>query len=188
MQYSKELPQIPSEGKWWGSVEKPSKRLIVEHLAMATLFDLRGQVQLDLPKSSWDVEKIIISTNYFKLRQLKDPNYDLGFLTSFSMDDGGKLCKPNEKWNMWFFLPVAYPLCQPSVVLFTEERWITDPHHILRSIFVEGKEYPAVSCHCPPGFHNSGFTTCLHHAQQAICYLRSNLDSKKNGGKMKFYG
>lgn len=189
----KELPTANSE-KWWKDGEKPSERLVIEALAMSSLFDTKRTVNFVLPKSSWDVKEIKITTPHLSVERFENQDIDLGWWVNFSVNDGNNLCLSKDFWRMLILPTNDYPYKQPLIAIWNDRGWVKDGHHMGPTIELKWSKWKTgetynfpIICHCESWFHNPGFTTCMMHSQQAILWLRSRLYSLKHNIPMKDY-
>lgn len=177
---TKELP-TNFRGRWWGNEHEPSQRLIDEVLSMKTLFDVDYPIKRDLPKTSWDVTSIVISTKFIDAGSLKalSSSFDYRFHIEFSMNDRSHICKSADIWTMDIFCPNTYPDNKPEISIAG-----LSGEHILNPIWVGGKAYPLVCIH---RYHDPAHDTCVTYASHGICFLRAKLTALKHRTSMDNY-
>ncbi|MBI3397043.1 hypothetical protein HY045_01055 [Candidatus Woesebacteria bacterium] len=186
---TKEL-SITKTGSWLGTENKPSLRLAEEIAAMITFFDLKNITELELPKSSWDVNKIQVVTKTRSLKKFIDPAYNLGWSIKFSMRDGNRLCRPDQVFTMLIFCPSNYPFDWPVLATLDQSDnklglGLGTDTHVLRHQTIAQTNYP-IMCHRDHSSrdwlqgHDPARTTMQMHAISGIMWIRAYLNMKKN--------
>lgn len=181
----KELP-AQQGGNWYERGGKMTKRLEYEILHMKAFFDVNHVRRIKLPRTSWDVSNFDIRTCLLRLHPVKDAGYPLGWDVQFSMDDGGKLSKPNQVWTIKLFYPNTYPFAAPITSLLDERGHILYGDKNRGTMHIEGIDY-LHSCLYETHSHDAGKDHAAVYAARSIEWLRSALYSKKKGGNMPFY-